>query len=221
MHRPNYRGRHSVINSWCHMTTISSIEELQALFNSPKERSIKKALTELDAFGRRFISLSPLVVLSTVSSQGKLDASPRGGGPGFVKAFDANTLLIPDWPGNNRLDSFRNIIETGHAGLLFMIPGFNELFRVNGKAVLETAPELLSECCLGEKQPKLVVVVTIEEAYLHCAKALMRSQLWDPDSQVPRDTMPTMGQMLKVQTASREPVETQEEMLERYRKELY
>ncbi len=203
------------------MSKISSLTDLRALYKRPKARSVKKQLSELDSFCTEYIALSPLVILATAALDGKQDASPRGGRPGFVHIKDASTLLIPDWPGNNRLDTMENIVETGRIGLMFMIPGFDELLRVNGAAQLRTDAELLALCQEGAKHPKLVVVVSVEEAYLHCAKALMRSKLWDPASQLPRTVMPTMGKMLKIQTASSEPAETQEQMLERYKKEMY
>ena len=203
------------------MSKITSLDALRTLYKRPKERSVKKQLTALDSFCSHYISLSPLIILSTSDIDGRQDASPRGGRPGFVQVKDAHTLLIPDWPGNNRLDTLENIVSTGRIGLMFMIPGFDEVLRVNGRAELNTDPYLLALCPEDKKQPKLVIVVGIEDAYLHCAKALMRARLWHAESLVPRTTMPTMGQMLKIQTASSEPAETREEMLERYKKEMY
>lgn len=203
------------------MSIIQSIEQLESMYNKPGIRASKKSLTELDKHCRRFIELSPFVLLSSVSADGDLDCSPRGGAPGFVKVFDDKTILIPDRPGNNRLDSLHNLIETGKIGLLFLIPGVDETLRLNGSVELRTDSELLEICVEQEKQPKLVISVTVEEAFLHCAKALMRSKLWSDESRVERSVMPTMGKMLKEQLQSEDPEESQEDMIKRYEKALY
>jgi uncharacterized protein len=203
---------------------ITSIESLRAIYAPAGERSVKKELAALDAHAVRFISLSPFVVLSSSNKGGAMDASPRGGAPGFVKVVDARTLLIADAPGNNRLDTLQNIIETGQLGLLFLLPGMDETLRVNGTAVLST---LAADCKLCEDErrvPKLVIRVTVQASYLHCAKALMRSALWDATHRIDRTAMPSMGEMLRDQIADRmKPdtvFETQEEMSERYRQTL-
>ncbi|MGH1366250.1 MAG: pyridoxamine 5'-phosphate oxidase family protein [Calditrichia bacterium] len=203
------------------MAIIRTIEELESMYNRPGTRAVQKSLTSMDKHCKRFIELSPFVLLSSSSQNGDMDCSPRGGEPGFIKVFDDRTLLIPDRPGNNRLDSLHNLIETKKIGLLFLIPGVDETLRINGIAELSTDPELLNLCVEQEKQPKLVVSVSVEEAFLHCAKALMRSGLWSDESRVNRNIMPTMGKMLKEQLQSATPEETQEEMLERYKKSLY
>ena len=199
---------------------ITSVEVLRALFPPPRERSVRKQLASLDVHCTRFIGLSPFLILATASTAGALDASPRGGAPGFVKLRDSVTLLIPDSPGNNRLDSFTNIIDSRQAGLLFLVPGVDETLRVNGEAVLSTAAEDISRCADDRRAPKLVVRLTVREAYLHCAKALMRSSLWSAASQVDRSVLPSMGQMLKDQIGWEAPAETQEEMVKRYTSEL-
>ena len=196
--------------------SISSLSALRELYPEPAGRAVLKQLRHLDEHCVRFISLSPFVVLATTSADGRADASPRGGAPGFVKVLDAHTLLIPDSPGNNRLDSLSNVIGTGQAGLLFMIPGINETLRVNGKAVLSIDADELAACADDRRTPKLVIRIAVEEAYLHCAKAFMRSGLWQPASQVPRSMLPPMGQMIAEQTGIAGPVETQEEMERRY-----
>jgi len=169
---------------------------------------------------RNFIALSPFLVLATSDREHNMDASPRGGEPGFVKVNENGELLIPDAPGNNRLDSFENITATGKVGLLFLIPGVDETLRVNGTAVLSTSPEDIATCTTERRAPKLVLRVKVEAAYLHCAKAFLRSRLWDPASLVERSVLPTMGEMLGDQTGLRLPVETQEEMAKRYAPEL-
>jgi PPOX class probable FMN-dependent enzyme len=197
-------------------TTITSLAALRAVYPEPAGRAVLKQLSELDVHCARFVALSPFVVLATSDAAGRADASPRGGPPGFVKLADARTLLIPDAPGNNRLDSLENIIGTGQAGLLFMIPGINETLRVNGKAVLSLDPADLAACADERRAPLLVIRLSVEEAYLHCAKAFMRSGLWKPENQVAREALPSMGRMMADQTGMAGPVETQEEMERRY-----
>jgi len=184
------------------------------------ERAVRKEISALDVHCQRFIALSPFVVLSTADAALNLDASPRGGAPGFVKVADAHTLLLPDAPGNNRLDSLQNILATGKLGLLFLIPGVDETLRVNGLAVLSTAPADIAACTDERRAPKLVLRLTVQAAYLHCAKAFMRSRLWDPAARVDRSVLPTIGQMIGDQTGMRLPPETQEEMARRYRPDL-
>jgi hypothetical protein len=169
---------------------------------------------------RNFVALSPFLILSTCDREHRTDASPRGGDPGFVKVTAAGQLLIPDAPGNNRLDSFSNIVETGRVGLLFLIPGFDETLRVNGAAVLSSDPADIACCTDDKRAPKLVIRVGVDEVYLHCAKAFMRSRLWSADSHVPRSAMPTMGEMLNDQTGIQTPPETQQEMVRRYAPDL-
>jgi PPOX class probable FMN-dependent enzyme len=199
---------------------ITSLEALRSLYASARERSVKKELQQLDVHCTRFISLSPLVVVSSSGASGALDASPRGGEPGFVRVQGNGTLLIPDAPGNNRLDTLENVVQTGQVGLLFFVPGVDETLRVNGKAVLSTLAAELELCKDAKRTPKLVIRVTMESAYLHCAKALMRSALWDASRHVERSVMPSMGEMMKDQIGGDIPCETQEEMLARYAKDL-
>ena len=200
-----------------HITTQT---QLRALYAAPKERAVKKQLTSLDAHCQRFISLSPFVVVATGAAAGDMDNSPRGGAPGFVQCVDAHTLLLPDAPGNNRLDSLENIVATGRVGLLFMVPGVDETLRVNGRAVLSQDGVDIARCTNERRAPVLVIRVTVEAAYLHCAKALMRSSLWSPMAQVARSALPSAGQMLRDHTGIQTPVETPEEMRRRYEPDL-
>jgi hypothetical protein len=199
---------------------ITSLDALRALYATPGERAIRKQLSSLDRHCRRFIELSPFLVLATAAETGEMDASPRGGVPGFVKVQDESTLLIPDAPGNNRLDSLENILATGRVGLLFLIPGVDETLRVNGSAVLSRAEGDLALCTDDRRAPKVVVRVSVREAYLHCAKAFMRSRLWSPERHVDRAVLPTLGQMINDQTGIQVPAETQEEMIKRYSPDL-
>jgi PPOX class probable FMN-dependent enzyme len=199
---------------------IKTIAQLREVYPQAKPRALQKQMKSLDVYARKFISLSPFFVLSSVNTSKELDASPRGGKPGFVQVVDSTTLLIPDSSGNNRLDSLQNILQTEQIGLLFMIPGFDETLRINGGAVISCEPEILAAFAELDRLPRSVIKVRVRDAYLHCAKAFMRSKLWDIQSQVPRDALPTMNVMIHEQTKSTEPLETQEEMLARYRAEL-
>jgi PPOX class probable FMN-dependent enzyme len=199
---------------------IQTIEQLRGLYAPAKERAVKKQLSALDAHCQRFIALSPFAVLSSIGLDQMLDASPRGGAPGFVKSVGAHTLLIPDSPGNNRLDTLENIIHTGKVGMLFLIPGMDETLRVNGTACLSDDAADIALCTTEVRTPKLVIKVNVAQAYLHCAKAFMRSKLWDSQSHIERALMPSMGEMINEQAQMTTPSETQEEMLARYRAEL-
>lgn len=200
--------------------TITTLEALRALYAPARERSVKKEMPQLDVHCTRFIGLSPLLVIASHCTHGDMDASPRGGEPGFVKVVDVNTMLIPDSPGNNRLDTLENIIQTGRVGLLFFVPGVDETLRVNGRAVLTQDETDIALCLDAKRTPKLVIRVTVEAAYLHCAKALMRSSLWDATRHVARSVMPSMGEMMKDQIGGDIPAETQEQMLVRYAVDL-
>ena len=199
---------------------ITTLDALRALYAAPKERAVKKQLSALDKHCTRFIGLSPYVVLATAGADGKQDASPRGGPPGFVLVPDAHTLLIADSPGNNRLDTLENIVATGRVGLLFMVPGVDETLRVNGTALLSRAPDDIARCTTERRAPVLVIRVTVEEAYLQCAKALMRSALWAPSSLVDRSVLPTAGEMLVDHTGVQTAPETAEDMRRRYEPDL-
>jgi PPOX class probable FMN-dependent enzyme len=199
---------------------ITSLDALRRLYATPRERAVRKQLASLDPHCRRFIALSPFHVLATVGADGRMDASPRGGTAGFVKCTAQGVLLIPDAPGNNRLDSLENIIATGRVGMIFMIPGVDETLRVNGKASVSVRGEHIAACTDERRAPKTVIEVVVEEAYLHCAKAFMRSRLWSDEARVQRSVLPTMGQMISDQTGIEVPPETQDEMRRRYEPDL-
>ena len=181
--------------------TITSREELRSIYKQPGEGAVKKALSQLDPHCIAFIARSPFCVLSTSDQNGRLDASPKGGDPGFLKVRDASTVLLPDWPGNNRLDSFENILDNPHVGLMLMIPGMDETLRLNGSAVLSTDPALREELSIKGKLPISVLVITVEDVYIHCARALWRSDLWNAEKHINRVDFPSMGQILADQVA--------------------
>lgn len=203
------------------MAAITSLEALRAVYPPPTERALKKQLDRLDKHCRSFIALSPFLVISSVGSDGLADASPRGDLPGFVKVLDDTTIAIPDWPGNNRLDTLTNILANPAVGLLFLVPGVDEVLRVNGLAELRDDEELRRAFERSGKFPRLAILVRVKEAYLHCAKALMRSRLWDPASRVERSVLPSMNEMIRYQIGGAGPVEPQHEMVERFKKVLY
>jgi len=199
---------------------IQTTEQLRAIYKAPSERAVLKELTHIDRHLKRFISLSPFLVISSGDQHHQMDCSPRGGDAGFVKVLDQQTLLIPDSIGNNRLDTLTNIIATSQVGLLFFIPGIDEVVRVNGKATLQTDTDLLKHFDTLNNKPKLVIKVIVKAAYIHCPKALMRSKFWFKANQQNMDAMPTIGQIISDQTKSTAPVESREEMLKRYTPEL-
>ena len=199
---------------------VQSLDELRQLYAQPQPRAVKKQIPLLDRHCRDFIALSPFLVMSTADERYELDASPRGGDPGFVKVTPDGAVLIPDAPGNNRLDSLQNILATRKVGLLFLIPGFDETLRVNGDAVLSTAREDIAACTSERRTPKVVIRVAVTAAYLHCAKALLRSKLWSEASKVDRSTLPTAGEMISEQTGIHVAPESREDMERRYAPDL-
>jgi uncharacterized protein len=200
-------------------TMIDSKDALRRVYKSPNPRSVKKEIRLLDRHCLRFVELSPFCVLAT-SGEGGSDVSPRGGPAGFVRALEAATLIIPDFPGNNRLDSLENIIENGRVGMLFFVPGMDETLRVNGRASIDIDPELRELGIVDGKLPIAIIRVRVEQAYLHCGKALMRSELWNPENHIDRTMLPSIGEMIKDQI-NWDSAETQAEMLVRYKETLY
>jgi len=162
--------------------SITTVEQLRELYPPPKERSVRKELDHLDQHCRDFIALSPFLLVASASSAGACDVSPKGGPPGFVRVLDDHRLVIPDATGNRRLDGLQNMIENPHVGLVFLIPGMGETLRVNGAVELTRDPALLEGLETAGKPPALALVVTAEQVYLHCAKCIIRSKLWQPES---------------------------------------
>jgi PPOX class probable FMN-dependent enzyme len=190
---------------------ITSKEQLRSLYSSPMELVVKKQKNSLDEHSEKFISLSPFVIISTAGSDGLLDASPRGESAGFIKVLDDRTIAIPDRPGNNRLDSLTNIIENPQIGIVAVIPGFKECLRINGSAKIVTNSELLEQFEHSGKLPISAIVISIQEVYFHCAKAIARAKLWEQNSHVSREEMPSLGRILMSQIA---PEKTEDEIKE-------
>ncbi|QBR00421.1 pyridoxamine 5'-phosphate oxidase family protein [Paraburkholderia pallida] len=199
--------------------------ELEAHYGAPNERSLRKEIDYVNADYRRFIELSPFVVLATGGPEG-LDCSPRGDAPGFVRILDSRTLALPDRPGNNRVDSLHNVVAAPQIGLLFMVPGVGETLRVNGRARVSLDPELLASFAVDGKPPRSVLLIEVQSVYFHCAKAIARSNLWDPARHVERSQLPSAGEMLKRVNAEQYgetfDVERYEaDLAERMKKSLY
>ena len=199
---------------------VDSDLQLRELYGSAKGRARHKQLAELEKHSINYIGKSPFVVISTFNKKGDVDTSPRGGRPGSVKVLDSRKLAIPDSKGNNRTDSMNNILESGRIGTLFLIPGMDETLRINGGASVSADAQLLAHFSPEQNPPKTCILIEIEEVFLHCAKALMRSKLWAVESKIDRSEMPTMGQMINDQLGIAEPAESQEVMQKRYFNEL-
>jgi uncharacterized protein len=203
------------------MEAVDTKEALRDFYAPPIERARLKTLRKLDRHCRDYIALSPFLCLGTAGPDG-LDVSPRGDRPGFVHVLDDHTLAVPDWPGNNRLDSLSNLVSNAQVGLLFLIPGVQETLRVNGTARITTDPTLLAQWETNGKLPKSALVVTVGEAYLHCGKALIRSRLWEADYRVERSVLPSYGCMLKDHTGIAQSAEEIDASVnEAYRDKLY
>jgi len=201
------------------VTELAAVD-LEAIYAKPNPRVIAKARPALDIHSKKFIALSPFCVLATSGADGSVDASPRGGHPGFIHVEGDSRLLMPDRPGNNRIDSFRNVAEgTGLMQFIFFVPGINETLRVSGRGTLTDAPELLAKMVEFGQPPRLVLSVEVSEAYFHCGKAIMRSKLWLQEAQVERSAMPSIAEIIHDQTKLGEP-ESQEAVDARYRTQL-
>ena len=176
---------------------IETVDELRSSYGAPSERAVKKSLDHLDRHCRRFIELSPFVVLASAGADGRVDCSPRGDPAGFVAVLDHRTILLPDRRGNNRADSLTNVLENPYVGMLFMIPGVDETLRLNGTAKLTTDPARLDPLAVNGRAPRSGLVVEVEEVFLQCTKALVRSRLWADETRVDRKAaLPSFGQML-------------------------
>lgn len=183
------------------MNNLTSHDELRSVYRPPNAVPLEKVIHTLDEHCVDFLAKSPFMVLSTANADGTVDGSPKGGEPGFVSAIDDLRIAWADLSGNNRLDSFENIVTNPAVALLFMIPGLDETLRINGTAELSTDPELCESLAVGGRPAKVAVVVTIAEAYVHCNKAFRRSSLWDSDSWISEDAIPDGATMFKAHAA--------------------
>jgi hypothetical protein len=171
---------------------ISTMEQLQALYGEKMPAAVIKEIDHINDSYRKLIEAAPFVALATSGPEG-LDCSPKGDARGFVRILDDKTIAIPDRPGNNRLDGFRNIVRDPRVALLFLIPGVGETLRINGRAAITIEPELMQSFSVNGKPPRCVLIVHIESIYFHCSKAIVRSKLWDADTKIDRKSLPSTG----------------------------
>jgi uncharacterized protein len=202
---------------------ITTIEELRALVGSPTEFAQRKVVNSLDKHIRHFIELSPFLVMSTSNKNGNCDVSPRGDAPGFVMVLNEKQLVIPERPGNKRVDSMINIIENPQVGLLFFIPGLGETLRVNGKACLIQDEGLLEKMAVNGKKPLVAIGVDVEECFIHCAKAFIRSGLWNSEGWAKKETLPRAAKILAdhYQIEGTTESDVEKRLQEGYKERLY
>ncbi|WP_176059376.1 pyridoxamine 5'-phosphate oxidase family protein [Paraburkholderia sp. BCC1876] len=200
---------------------LTTIEQLEAIYGQPHERAVRKEIPHINEDYRAFIEVAPFVVLATAGPEG-LDCSPRGDSPGFVRVIDERTLALPDRPGNNRIDSLRNIIAEPKLALLFVIPGVGESLRVNGRGRITDDPKWLDSFAVVGKLPRTVLLIDVDAVYFHCSKALVRSKLWDPARHVERSRLPSAGDIhRRINGASFDAATYDRELDERVRTTLY
>jgi uncharacterized protein len=204
------------------VSIVEDIREIREIYGEPMERAVKKQLPKLEKHSRAFIALSPFLVMATCDAEGRCDASPKGDAPGFVHVLDDETLLIPDRLGNNRIDTISNLMEHPRIGLIFFVPGLRETLRVNGRAQVTTDPALLESCVAQAKLPRSGILVSAEEVYFHCGKAIIRSDLWNPAKQINKADFPSLGIIIADQIGqATEPKEAERMTEESYRTRLY
>lgn len=199
---------------------ISSEQELRDLLGYPGEVVARKVVSAIDGHCQDYIARSPFVLVATADQEGKCDVSPRGDAPGFVLVLDGHRLVIPERPGNRRIDSLRNIVSNPNIGLIFLIPGLEETLRVNGRAYVTQDAELLERMQANGKTPLLGIGVEVEECYMHCAKAFKRSMLWNPDTWLEKDQLPVPARIIAKHTGSTEE-QIAKSLEESYRLRLY
>ena len=200
---------------------ITTPEDLREHYGAPSELAVLKQLDHIDKHCRAFIALSPFLVIGTMGADGLGDVSPKGDAPGFVLVSDEKTLVIPDRPGNNRTDTLLNLLDNPGVGVLFMVPGMNETLRVNGTARIVTDAAVLEAMLVNERAPRSALVVDVKEAYLHCAKALIRSKLWGDEHKIERKSFPSLGQIITDQAGRGEVRAADKKIEESYRTKLY
>ena len=174
---------------------ITSIEQLQALYGEPYGPAVAKEIDHIAPSYRKLIEAAPFVAIATAGPEG-LDCSPKGDAPGFVHILDDKTLALPDRPGNNRIDGFRNILRNPYIALLFLIPGVGETLRVNGRAEISVDPQLMQSFAVNGKLPRSVMIVRIDTIFFHCSKAIVRSKLWDEATKIERTSLPSTGSII-------------------------
>ena len=199
-------------------SALTGEAQLRSIYGEPMQRALKKDVAQLDEMCRRLIAASPMVLVASHAADGRCDVTPRGGPPGFVSVLDDRRLAIPDATGNRRLDTLVNVVSTGRAGLIFLIPGRDTTLRVNGPACVTADPELLEGLNAVGKAPRTAIVVEAEEAYAHCPKAFVRAQLWDPATWPEADDLPSPAEVSHAHM--RDPELTVEEVERQQREAL-
>lgn len=202
--------------------TDLTLDDLDRIYGQPHPMTKAKSLDHVDKWGRKFIALSPFCVVSAAGPDGSMDVSPRGGEAGFVHVSeDGRAILLPDRPGNNRLDTLRNLVAgSGQIGFMFMIPGFDDIYRVNGRATLTEDAALFEQFLEHGRKPRSIVRVAVEEAFLHCPKAIMRGRLWEQDAQIERTTLPSLSEMVMDQLNLGKPPYDEKLVIESYKQQL-
>ena len=195
---------------------VTSKETLRGIMGEPNERAVKKQQATLDVHCRNFIERSPFLLLATVGANGNCDVSPKGDAPGFVTILDDKTIAIPDRRGNKRLDGLMNILDNPHAGTIFLIPGVNETLRVNGSAKVVQDEDLLERMAVQGQRPQVAIVINVEEAFLHCPKAFLRSELWNPERHIERSGLPSAGEIMRSLNDGLDAAQYDRERDERY-----
>ena len=202
------------------MGVVSNIEQLRSIYNYSKGRAALKVINSLEKHSKNFINLSPFVVISSKGKNGHADVSPRGDSVGFVKIQDDKTIIIPDRSGNNRLDTLENIIFDPSVGTLFFIPGINTVLRINGNAFIEDSLEIRAQFEINNNIPKTCIIINVEEIFMHCAKALMRSSFWDHSKYLSQTEFPTITKIINDQLNSEDDEQNHEQEEKRYKKQI-
>lgn len=202
------------------MGVVSNLRQLRSIYNYSKGRAALKVINSLEKHSKNFINLSPFVVISSKGKNGHADVSPRGDSVGFVKIQDDKTIIIPDRSGNNRLDTLENIIFDPSVGTLFFIPGINMVLRINGNAFIEDSLEIRAQFEINNNIPKTCIIINIEEIFMHCAKALMRSSFWDHSKYLSQTEFPTISKIINDQLNSENDEQNHEQEDKRYKKQI-
>ena len=203
------------------MNDLPDEAALRAHMGSVSPLAATKTMPALERHSRAFIALSPFLVMASSDADGRADASPRGDPAGFVQVLDDRTLLLPDRPGNNLVDTFRNVLSQPGVGLIFFVPGFEETLRVNGRARILTEAEALAGSAINGRTPKTGLLIAIDEVFFHCAKAIRRARLWDPDARVDRGVFPTLGRIIADQNRAYTEEDAERRLATAYRERMY
>lgn len=206
---------------WLPTHQVTTVDELRAIVGVPKATTATKETPYLTPLLAEFIAASPYFMLATAAADGKCDVSPRGDPAGSVAVLNPRTIAFGDRLGNRRIESLQNMISNPHAGLLFLVPGTDEILRVNGRVTLTRDPELMRRLAMNGREPNVVIVLHIEAAYTHCARSILRSKLWDPEMWPDPDTIPTLADMMAEQHQLEAPDPSEGKRNEEYRKTLY